>query len=534
MRHRRRAFLIACALLLIVAALVLSGATRLTPYVRDRVVAVLNVRFESTVDLQSLQVSIFPRPDMTGGGLTLRHKGRLDVPPIISIKSFSAGAGLFGLIGRPLHLGTIHLDALNIHVPPGGLNPTGGNNAATKTGDQPAEAKTSPPEPVPASPHEPGGSPIVVDRIISTSARLEIIPKDARKLPRVFEIHDLLMHDFAFDRPARFQATLTNPKPTGRIDTNGVFGPWHKDEPRLTPVRGQYVFKNANLDTIKGIGGVLTSTGRFDGVLERIEVEGETDTPDFVVDTGGQPVPLKTRFKAVVDGTNGNTWLDPVHATLLSSTIVARGGVVRTREVKGRQVSLDVTIAEGRIEDLLKLAVKSTKPPLTGRVALETKFLLPAGDEDVVRRLQLNGRFSLAQARFTNFNVQRRIDTLSRRGRGDTNDSVGESVVSNLHGRFVMKDGSLRFSELTFAVPGAVVQLAGSYELQRETMDFTGYLLLDATLAETTSGVKAVVARIAQPLFRRKGGGTKLPIRVSGPRAKPSFGLDVKRALTPG
>lgn len=97
-----------------------------------------------------------------------------------------------------------------------------------------------------------------------------------------------------------------------------------------------------------------------------------------------------------------------------------------------------------------------------------------------------------------------------------------------------MKDGVLRFSQLTFGVPGARVQLAGSYALESEQMDFQGHLLLDASLAETTTGVKAVLARIAQPLFRRDGGGSKLPIRVSGTAAKPSFGLDVKRALTPG
>jgi hypothetical protein len=65
-------------------------------------------------------------------------------------------------------------------------------------------------------------------------------------------------------------------------------------------------------------------------------------------------------------------------------------------------------------------------------------------------------------------------------------------------------------------------------------VDFDGHLLLDASLADTTTGVKSVLAHIAQPLFRRRGGGSKLPIHISGPLAKPEFGLDVKRALTPG
>ena len=77
-------------------------------------------------------------------------------------------------------------------------------------------------------------------------------------------------------------------------------------------------------------------------------------------------------------------------------------------------------------------------------------------------------------------------------------------------------------------MPGAVVQLAGTYDLRREALDFRGHLLLDASLAETTSGWKSIAARVAQPFFRRRGGGSKLPIKVTGPRAKPEFGLDIQ------
>jgi hypothetical protein len=48
---------------------------------------------------------------------------------------------------------------------------------------------------------------------------------------------------------------------------------------------------------------------------------------------------------------------------------------------------------------------------------------------------------------------------------------------------------------------------------RRELLDFRGDLLLDATLEKTTTGWKAVAAKLAQPLFRRSGGGSKLPIK---------------------
>ena len=105
------------------------------------------------------------------------------------------------------------------------------------------------------------------------------------------------------------------------------------------------------------------------------------------------------------------------------------------------------------------------------------------------------------------------------------------SVVSNLAGRFRLADGVLALSELRFSVPGAAVELAGTYRLRDEQMAFAGNLLLDATLPDTMSGWRSLLSRAVQPFFRRPGGGSKLPIRIHGPRSKPAFELDVRRAF---
>ena len=511
--------LVTFAILAIVGVVLLSLATGLSPVIRDRVVDALNARFASQVELESLQVGVFPRPQLSGSGLSVRWEGRTDVPPLVRLQNISASAGLFGLLGTPVRLKTVELDRLEIHIPPGGVKVTEESKPATQSQ---------------SAPRSDGNPHLVIDEIVAHAAQLQIASKQEGKLPRVFDIHDLHITGYGRQDGADFRALLTNPKPEGRIETNGRFGPWQTDEPRRTPVRGEYTFKRADLDTIKGLGGILSSRGRYFGPLERIEVTGDTDTPDFSIDVAGQPVHLTTKFTAVVDGTNGNTWLEKVDARLLESHIHARGAVVRTKEVKGRNVELDITIDQARIEDLLKLAMKGSRPPLTGAVKVNTKFLLPAGPEDVVEKLQLAGDFALDQARFTNFNVQKRISALSQRARGDETPEDGESVVSRLRGRFEMKDAALRFSDLTFAMPGAEVQLAGTYHLRTEAIDFAGHLLLDASLRDTTSGFKAALATIAQPFFRRPGGGSKLPIRIGGTREKPQFGLDVKRALLPG
>ncbi len=520
---RRRIFLGLFVLLLVSSALLLRWAMRATPAVRDSVVSALNARFDSQVDLKELQVDIFPNPRLWGSGLTLRHNGRTDVQPLITIERFDANAGLRGLFGKPIHLGDVTVDGLSVHIPPGGLN---GPDSAD---DEPKRPADTPPPVVIVGPAE--VSPILVDSIRARRARLEIASRRVNRLPRVFDIENLVMRRFGGSEGATFHAGLNNPMPRGRIETSGTFGPWNGADPDLTPISGDYAFKQANLNDIKGISGTLSSIGSYSGVLRRIDVVGQTETPDFSIDLAGNKVPLKTQFKAIVDGTNGDTWLEDVKATLARTTILASGAVVRTQNIKGRRVSLDLKIDEGHIEDLMRLAVK-TGNPLVGRINLQTKFLLPAGPADVVERLQLNGRFKLTQAQFTNIDVQRKINLMSRRGRGDeTDDGTGHSVVSNLQGRFVLRDAHITFSELTFGVPGAVVQLSGTYGLRDELIDFKGFFLADATLADMTSGFKAMLARIAQPFFSRPGGGSKIPIRISGPRSNPTFGLDVRRVF---
>jgi hypothetical protein len=112
--------------------------------------------------------------------------------------------------------------------------------------------------------------------------------------------------------PWPFRANLTNPTPPGRIQTAGTFGPWQADEPSETPLAASYRFENADLGVFDGIAGILNSSGSFNGVLERIEVDGTTSMPAFALADVGNGMPLETRFHSIVDGTNGNTLLQPV------------------------------------------------------------------------------------------------------------------------------------------------------------------------------------------------------------------------------
>ena len=163
---------------------------------------------------------------------------------------------------------------------------------------------------------------------------------------------------------------------------------------------------------------MLSSRGTFGGTLERLDVRGDTETPDFTVAAGRHPVPLKAKYHAIVDGTNGDTILERVDASFLETSLTASGGIIDAPGPEGRTVRLDVNMDSARLEDVLRLAVKAERPPMTGALKLKTSFVLPPGKIDVVKKLKLDGRFSIARAMFTNPDVQTKIAELSARSRG--------------------------------------------------------------------------------------------------------------------
>jgi hypothetical protein len=505
----------ALVVLMIVAAL----GSRTDP-LRRLVVSTLAERLDSDVELKAFSVDTFPRVVVQGQGLVLRLRGQSPgTPPLIQISAFTVHTSLFDLLRRPRRFRQVTLEGLVVNIPPGGLK----RGFASLRGD-PAPAADNP------TPSPQGKAAIVVDELQTENALLRIIPKLEGKPPKEFAIHALSMQTLGLGQQMPFTASLTNPVPKGQIETTGTFGPWQKEDPATTPVSGTYSFQNADLGTIKGLGGILNSTGAFDGKLERIGVKGDTHTPDFRLDISGQPVALSTSFDAVVDGTDGDTYLNAVNAQFLKTAVTAKGAVVGIKGVKGRRVQLDVTIPEGRIEDLLHLAMKSQKPLLVGGVGLTTTFLLPPGEEDVVRRLELAGKFGVDAARFTNSEVQQKLATMSHRARGRDPDDNAENVVSDLKGTFELKNGSLRFKNLAFAMPGAIVQLSGSYGLETGAISFDGTVRMEATISQAAGGgVKGFFLKLVDPVFRKKGAGAIIPIKVRGTRDKPQFGVDVGR-----
>jgi len=157
------------------------------------------------------------------------------------------------------------------------------------------------------------------------------------------------------------------------------------------------------------------------------------------------------------------------------------------------------------------------------------------GNQDVVDRLQLDGQFSIATAKFIDLDVQKKVDELSNRSRGRVDEGEGQrGVVSNFTARFRLGGGRLSLPGFQFDTPGAEVQLHGAYGLKTERLDFKGTLLMQAKVSETQRGIKRWVLKIVDPLFSRKGGGSAIPLKIEGQRNDPKFGLDKSRIVHRG
>jgi hypothetical protein len=472
----------------------------------------LTREFNSNVELSSFRVAIpFPLVQGEGENLALHFQGRQDQPPLILVKRFTLRTSIWGLLRNTRRISFVQLEGLQINIPPREESGVGGGakNAMRKF-------RT-----------------LRFDEILSDGATLKILTSKPGKNPLEFDLQKLSLNSSGTDGALAFRATLSNPTPPGEIVSTGIFGPWNADVPSQTPVSGNYTFEKADLGVFRGIAGILSSKGNYQGVLDQIAVNGTTDTPDFRVTNAGHPVDLSTTFHAIVDGTDGDTFLQPVEAHFGQTDLLAQGSVEGTAGKKGKTITLNVSASHARIQDLLLLAMKES-PPMTGPIRLKTKFILVPGPKQIPDRLYLDGSFDLDSLHFTSSAVQQKVDNMSKRSEGKPNEVVNpgeaikaDDVASAMKGNFRVENGILTLSGLGFGIPGADVQLAGTYALEPETLDLSGTVKMQAKLSQTTTGVKSFLLKFADPIFSKGGKGTVLPIKITGSVQDPHYGLNL-------
>jgi len=513
LRRSKTLGLVALVVLLaigVIALWALSVPAPVESWLRVRVLSALKEHYGREVRLQNLRVTLIPVFRVTADNFVLPSLGPTDLPPFVMVKHITAEAFPLQLLRRPFHLSWAKLDGLVINVPP---------------------KQSTPPGQSPGPEHRERLADFEIDRLDADGTKLYVLPKQAGREPMEWELHSLTLHSAGIGQPMRFLAELTNPKPPGLIHTSGKFGPWNLDSPSETPVSGHYTFRNADLSVFNGIAGILSSTGDFTGMLQEIVVDGTTETPDFKLDSGAGAVHLSTQFHAIVDGMNGNTYLQPVSARFLNSNVVARGEVAGKPREKGKTIALDVNIGDATVQDMFNLAVEGPRPLVTGALSAHAKLVIPPGKQTVLNRIQLSGTFRTQDLRFTDDKVKDTVDALSRRAQGKPDDQTIQDVRARLVGTFDLRNATLSFARLQFEVPGATAAVKGSYGLHDGQINFTGDVKLQAQVSQTMTGAKRVLLKPVDPLFARHHAGTYLPVNITGQKDKPQIKLDLKKVF---
>jgi hypothetical protein len=492
------------------------GLRQVEPRLRQKMVETLSARFHSPVELDRLSVSMRNGVIVSGGGLRILYlagptkpDARPNAPPMLVVDRFEFGTGWRELLRPTTRVVSVKVRGLQVNIPP----------------------KEDRGEGMPDDPKRKGQPMmgIAVDRIECTDARIVIETNKPGKKPLEFAIRRLALTDVGGMKPFNYDAVLVNPKPVGDVRAAGHFGPWQSDNPRDTTLDGSYEFTHADLSTIHGIGGILSSTGRFGGTLGNITVEGVSDTPDFRLDVSDHGLPLHTEFRAVVDGTTGDTRLDAVKARVGRSELMASGSVTRGVEMPGHNTDLNVAMEKGRIEDMLVLGMKSKPTLMRGALALKLHLVLPPGPVSVSRKMRLDGTFAIHNAFLNDAKMQQQLDAMSERAKGRpklANVREAEVVGSSVAGKFSQADSVVAVSELKFAMPGAQALLDGQMHLVGSTFEFRGKVRTEASASQMTTGWKSLLLGPFDKLLKKNGAGVELPIKVTGTRSTYDLRLD--------
>jgi hypothetical protein len=517
-RFRRNLAIVIASLCILLAAFAFA-IHHWWPFTKSAVVQDLREAADSEVTIQSFRETHFPFPGCVMEGVSFYHANDKS-KPIISINRLTIRGTYSGILAK--HVSKITAEGMQINIP------AFGTSQSLQT-------------------HR---SKITIDEIVANGATLEFSRNDSAEKPVRFDIYEATLKNVGWSGPLTYQVRLRNPKPPGDVSAQGKFGVWNESDPGSTPVSGEYRFEHADLGAIGGIGGHLSSTGKFSGKLAHIDIAGETQTPDFVVNSGGHPVSLTTSFSAYVDATTGDTFLNRVDADFLKTHLVAQGSIAKSAHDKGKTALIEFQSGHARIDDLLRLFVKANRAPMSGSITLQAHTELPPGDQPFLKKLKLRGSFGIAGGTFSPA-TQKSVDELSagasgkkkpgddkaKQDRSKQDKSKDESakeevdpetVLSDLKGQVNLSSGNATFTNLTFNVPGAASRMDGTYNLLSTKIDLRGQLQVDSKISNTTTGGKAFMLKMIEPFFKKKREGEIVPVRISGTYGHPQFGLDIK------
>ena len=499
---RRTAFILIAGLIASFCALII-GTT--SSFSRAALTKSLQETFPATVTFQKFHRTFFPHPGFIAEGAVFRQLGRSpEIPPIVTIARLQLRARYFDQLFRPGYVASILADGFQVYIPPEGtpLQETGWKETPSK---------------------------LRVGEILFPDAVLEIAREGTRK-PLLFPIHSLKLSGADRNRPVGYELAMGNALPPGEIRARGQFGPWNTGNPGETPLSGTYIFANADLGVFDGLAGTLSAKGEFHGPLGQIESTGDVNIPDFALTRTKHPIDITSSYRALIDGTNGDTTLQRVDSYFLKTRILARGKVAGISGQKGKTASLDLFGSRARLQDMMRIVIREPEPPFNGFVNFRAHAVIPPVDAPFLQKVRVGADFGIVGGEFTDPDNRKTVNDFSERARGQKPDDDSEKsdrVVSNLAGHVELKDASANFSHFSFAIPGASAKMQGTYGLIDRKINLHGTLKSEAELSELKTGVMSVLLKPFDRFFKKKHAGAVIPVHLVGTYDDPQPGVDI-------
>jgi hypothetical protein len=498
----------ATSLLALLAAGVVIALTQ-WPFTPENVRKALEEASGRPVQIRTFITSYFP-PGCTAEGIRfLRHK-HPDLSPVITVDKLSIQASFTGIFHSPKRLAAVRIVGMHMFV----------TSKQADEGPEYVELNAGP-----------GGKSLAISTITADGTVLEFVRRSGDEAPYVLKIDKLALTEVGSGAPMQYRAELTNSVPPGVIRAEGTFGPWNPGNIGATAVSGTYAYNKIDLSHFHSIYGMGHARGEFAGPLERIRTHGRVDVAGFGVEGSHHSVPMTTDYEATVNGTNGDVQLDPAVARFQHTRLEVRGWIAHQEGESGKTASFDVSVPEGRVDDLLAL-FDDGQPGMSGPVEIRGHFVWPPGPAAFLHKIRIDLTFGMQHSRLTSADTQGTIDRLGESGEGEKKAEIAEDLrllPIGMRGAIRVRNSVATISNGRFEVPGADAGLRGTYGLTDRRVDLKGTLHTNGDLSETTSGVKALLVKIVTPLFRKRGNERIVPFRITGARGQANVGIDWKR-----
>jgi AsmA-like C-terminal region len=229
----------------------------------------------------------------------------------------------------------------------------------------------------------------------------------------------------------------------------------------------------------------------------------------------------------VVNATEGEVRLEEVRGIIGRSGVHAKGNVAKNAKTGRRETSLDFAMERGRVEDFLWLFNTAPKPPrMNGPAKASGHLRVTKFGPAFLKTVELNGKFEIHDGHFQKA-TQAKVNELSARAQGvklqKGADAPGASVGGLARDARIEK-GITQFSQLYFEVPGARARVQGTYDLTSHAVDLHGNLWTEETVSRETTGIKSILLKPVDPLFKRKHAGAMVGVTMTGDIDDPQFG----------